>query len=498
MPRFGLVPAASRLPRSRSSTAPAGGAKLYALALIALGLGFLALTTAPLLDVGAQSATSFRPHDPGVRGGNAGAGGPIAGLTQSQLNFFGEGLARFNEVDSVTGSISGEDGKGLGPRFNMNSCVGCHAQPAAGGSSPTLGVGVNQPNPQVAVANLHGATNQIPSFITSDGPVREVRFIKNPDGSADGGVHDLFTIAGRSDAPGCTTSVLQQPNFAANLANGNVSFRIPTPTFGAGLIAAISEETLVDNVNANATAKSSLGISGKLNREGNTGTITRFGWKGQNKSAVIFSGEAYLVEQGVSNEVFTQERGEPWLDGGMSSRVEPDAACLYMGTPEDATDLSKPNALQGMSDVQGFAFFMTLTAPPSPAPLSSSAANGKQLFNQVGCALCHTPQMTTGRSNIAALGNQPVNLYSDLAVHNMGSGLADHVSQGAANDNEFRTAPLWGVGQRVFFLHDGRTKDLYQAILAHSSTGSEANAVINRFVNLGAGQQDVLNFLRSL
>ena len=95
--------------------------------------------------------------------------------------------------------------------------------------------------------------------------------------------------------------------------------------------------------------------------------------------------------------------------------------------------------------------------------------------------------------------NQPVNLFSDLAVHDMGTGLADNVSQGLATGREFRTAPLWGVGQRIFFLHDGRTSNLLTAIAAHSSQGSEANGVIANFNGLSAAtKQDILNFLRGL
>jgi CxxC motif-containing protein (DUF1111 family) len=92
-----------------------------------------------------------------------------------------------------------------------------------------------------------------------------------------------------------------------------------------------------------------------------------------------------------------------------------------------------------------------------------------------------------------------VNLYSDLLVHNMGLGLADQISQGNASGSEFRTAPLWGVGQRLFFLHDGRTNDLKEAILLHRSPGSEANLVISAFENLSRQtQQNLLAFLRSL
>jgi CxxC motif-containing protein (DUF1111 family) len=127
------------------------------------------------------------------------------------------------------------------------------------------------------------------------------------------------------------------------------------------------------------------------------------------------------------------------------------------------------------------------------------------LFTSVGCALCHTPTLTTGNSTVAALQNKAANLYSDLIVHNMGPGLADDVNQGQARGDEFRTAPLWGLGQRIYFLHDGRTDDLLDAIRAHKSFGnlkfgpSEANGVINNFNGLRErDKQDILNFLRSL
>jgi len=146
---------------------------------------------------------------------------------------------------------------------------------------------------------------------------------------------------------------------------------------------------------------------------------------------------------------------------------------------------------------------MRFLAPPVPSPNTPggahSIANGRATFQQVGCALCHTPTMMTGNSTVAALRNQQVNLFSDLLVHNMGTGLADGVSQGEAGPQDFRTAPLWGLGQRIFFLHDGRTNNLVAAIQAHASDGSEANGVIASFQALDERtKQDLLNFLRSL
>jgi CxxC motif-containing protein (DUF1111 family) len=150
---------------------------------------------------------------------------------------------------------------------------------------------------------------------------------------------------------------------------------------------------------------------------------------------------------------------------------------------------------------------MRMLAPPAPAPSSAQTIYGKTQFIQVGCAACHTPTLTTGtavatgssRNPSPALSAQPANLYSDLLVHHMGQGLADGITQGAAGPDEFRSAPLWGLGQRAYFLHDGRTGDLRVAIEAHRSQGSEANTVIEQFNALsGAQQQAVLDFLRSL
>jgi CxxC motif-containing protein (DUF1111 family) len=356
------------------------------------------------------------------------------------------------------------------------------------------------PNPETVVFNKAGANNDLPSFIKADGPVREARFkfFLNPNGTLsntpDGGVHDLFTITGRSDANGC---VIEQPNFAQHLALGNVIFRIPTPVFGAGLIENIDDATIIANMQADAELKLVLGISGRPNRNGNDGTITRFGWKAQNKSLEIFAGEAYNVEMGVTNEVFQTERPSP--GEGLP------ANCLLNPTPEDTTHFTPGLAASEVpSDVTQFAIFMRLLAPPTPSTTSpggaASIANGRQQFMNVGCALCHTPTLRTAPSSVTPdLSSRDAHLFSDLLLHDMGQQLADGVSQGNAARDEFRTAPLWGLGQRVFLLHDGRTTNLLSAILNHASPGSEANIVIDLFTLLTDGQkQDLLNFLRSL
>ena len=444
--------------------------------------------------IGAQRAlTQSAAHDPGVRSGPSGAGAPIAGLTPNQRAYFDAGLEDFSEIESVKGTVS-NTGVGLGPRFNGESCVQCHAQPAAGGTSPSV-------NPQVAAANNQGATNQVPFFITVNGPVREARFPLTEDlRHPDGGVHALFTITGRGDAVGCN---LKQPNFQQAAAAGNLIFRIPTPVFGGGLIEAIPDSAILAQVNTQSDTKHRMGISGRPNRfltggitgspntSGNDGTITRFGWKAQNKSLEIFSGEAYNVEMGITNELFPNERDET-------------PGCSFTATPEDATNFDESGP-EVASDVVRFATFMRLLDQPHSAPPTPSTQNGAKVFQQIGCSLCHTPTFTTGQSSVGALSNIPANLFSDLLLHHMGPGLADEIAQGQADGDEFRTAPLWGLGQRLYFLHDGRTSDLVKAILHHYGESnrrhpdSEANAVVRNFKRLsGQDQQDLLNFLRSL
>jgi CxxC motif-containing protein (DUF1111 family) len=444
--------------------------------------------------------TKSGPVDPGVRGGTPGAGGPLKGLTADETAFFQDGLARFAEIEVVTGGTN----NGLGPRFNSNQCLSCHSQPSAGGTSPAQ-------NPLIAVATLNGAKNKVPWFIVQNGPVREARF-KKSSGNADGEVHDLFVITGRTDATGCNIAqfdFLPAGNpLTGQGGNANIIFRIPTPVFGAGLIEGISDSAILANMKANASAKAALGISGHANAHlsGNTnlsandGTITRFGWKAQNKSLLMFAGEAYNVEMGITNQLFPQERDET-------------PGCLFNATPEDTLNFTPTPSTSGnsntavISDIEAFADFMRMLAPPTPGPSTPSSENGRATFAKIGCVHCHTPSFTTGAkiasgsstSPSVALSNQTANLYSDLIVHHMGKGLADGITQGGAGPDEFRSAPLWGVGQRVFFLHDGRTTNLVQAIREHRSVGSEANKVIENFNRLTARQQqELIDFLRSL
>jgi hypothetical protein len=488
-----------------------------------------AVTTAVL---GQSEFGRFKAKDPGPRP-NPTSPIPlsVANLNENEAALFNESLLRVSELEGSCDTCAQQpqgvppidpdpnnpfsptslvNSAGMSPVFNADQCFICHSQPVIGGSTPAH-------SPAETIAHRLGGTNTVPSFEGPDGPFREVRFKFNSDGSRDGGVHSLFTLQGRSDTPGCS---LEQPDFDKAVRDRNIAFRIPLQLFGLGLIESIQDSAIRANMNSHREEKRDLGITGHPNIVPNNGTISRFGWKAQNGSLTIFAGEAYNVEMGISNDEFPTGRSE-------------DTNCNVVYEPFDIPRTEKgiyDNPLKIMPAWLMFAEFMRFVDAPHPAILTPSAQHGKELFSEVGCALCHTPSFQTAgtptpkneREEIGphsvALRGQTVNLYSDLLVHHMGATLADNVVQGNAGPDEFRTTPLWGLGQRLFFLHDGRTGDLNVAIQDHFSRRfsdggdnpakdfhsytyqpSEANEVVERFNALSeAEKQAIFDFLRAL
>ncbi len=472
-----------------------------------------------------------------------------ATITNNEKLLFYEGILRAGQLEStcddcgmvtdgapaVTNPINGlkeidpifpqftTNSNGLGARHNGDQCFACHAQPTLGGSGgflvpnpvdvPKFGAQAARPpeNPQFnLIPHRFGKQNIVPSFELQYGPIREVRFIyqvnangdiihdNNGNPIVDGGVHQLWTVRGiqhDSTIPSCS---LVQPDFEKQVRQHNVAFRIPLQMLGLGLIELIQDREILAHQAATVSARAALGIAGRPNRSGNDATITRFGWKAQNKSITMFAGEAYNVEMGITNELFPTAKEE---DPGCNGPNKPEPNDVTRTETNDAINQSFNNPLHILADWMEFQVMMRFTDGPQPDPRPSpSAVRGKGVFNDAGCGLCHTPTMQTAPvMNSAVLQNRPVNLYSDILLHDMGAGLADGISQGLAGPREFRTTPLWGVGQRIFFLHDGRTSDLLEAIEAHRSPGSEANAVIDAFNHLRVSdKQAILDFLRSL
>ena len=289
----------------------------------------LALVCLAFLLVAVFASTStLAQTDPGVRGGAAGAGQPLPSVAANNpatsLDFFNDGLDRFSEVDSVSGTI--EAGKGLGPRFNSRSCAFCHAQPAVGGTSPFS-------NPQVTDATADGARNTIPSFITAGGPVREARFpfFFNSNGtpntsSPNGGVEDLFTITGRSDGGSCS---LAQPSFALAQQTNNIIFRIPTPTFGAGLIEAIPAQQILRG--ADPDDRNHDGITGAVNFMLHGASLTGVA------SVMLGSSEYFSGRSSSTNDGFIALRAEVLHELGVVHPGEPFTSAVPTHTREEST-----------------------------------------------------------------------------------------------------------------------------------------------------------------
>ncbi|MEI7576846.1 MAG: di-heme oxidoredictase family protein [Armatimonadota bacterium] len=364
-------------------------------------------------------------------------GSKLANLSGQESKDFDDGLVAFS-------SNEGPD-DGLGPVFNGESCGQCHFQGAIGGAGNDLAL--------TRVTRIGGIVNGKYSDLEDlGGPVIQSRSNRE------------FNPA----FPHSREFVPAEAKF--------VSLRITTPLFGLGLIEAIPQSAIV----ARSQQRFGDGVSGTVNWVTNPATNTkevgRFGWKAQVSSIEVFAADAYLNEMGITTPLFSTEQ-KP-----QGHTIAPGADPV--GDPEDA------------EDVELFISFMKFLAPPTRSSLSIVAQRGEKLFGTTGCANCHAPQYNTGLNANPALSNQNVNLYSDLLVHKMGSGLADGIIQGSAQGDQFRTAPLWGLSKRKFLLHDGRATTVDAAVGYH---GGEASIAAGRY--FGGSEDDrtaIREFLKSL
>jgi len=413
---------------------------------VSLRWGF-ALATPSLL----AALVGVAPH-PSRAGSNAALGDPLPGLTKTQLALFQQGRDTFQEVESAQAD-------GLGPVFNAKSCAECHIQGAVGGAGFDLDV-----SREIRIGAVHnGVFTSLPEI---GGPVMQKRSI-------------------REELPDCPIGPEVAPLLSPDGDPILISQRITTPVFGAGLIEAIPEANILRNADPND--RNHDGISGVPNWVSNPETgrteIGRFGWKAQHSTPHVFAGDAYLNEMGISNPSFPGELGTDDLLA--QGQPTPAAYDFVHGLEDDGTD------------VNHFTDFMRLLAPPAPRVTDRARfADGRREFARAGCTGCHTPRLYTGDSPIAALRFKPVDLYSDLLLHDMGPGLADGHVQGTSTGSQWRTAPLWGVGVRKFLLHDGRAMTVEAAVAAH---GGEATTARHRFEALSPDRQRTLvDFVESL
>ena len=256
-------------------------------------------------------------------------------------------------------------------------------------------------------------------------------------------------------------------------AGVSMSLRLPPPVFGVGLIDAISEATIL--ANADPDDRDGDGISGRPNwvtpadytpiapTNAAGQRIGRFGRKAQTATLLEQTVEAYHQDMGITSDFRPRENHNPL------SSVPVDAAD-HVVDPEISP-----------ATVLAVVHYLRTLAPPYAGDDTDQRRAGRALFTSVGCTSCHVSTLMTGPSSIAALANKPVDLYSDLLLHDMGDALADNRPDGGANGREWRTTPLWGLrlmrqfldGQ-AFLMHDGRARTVEDAILLHGGEGKRA------------------------
>lgn len=417
---------------------------------------------------------------------------PVQGLDTNQERAFFRGKALFRD-NWVAAPSSTQTRDGLGPLFNARSCVACHVRDGRGrppvGEEPLVSMLFRLSIPG---ADEHGGPAPEPTY---GGQLQPFAL---PDIDADGDVRIEY-----EDVPGSyddgTPFVLRRPVYTLiDLPYGPadeqvlLSPRVAPVMIGLGLLEAVPEDdilALADEDDADGD-----GISGRPNYVWDAAlgaaALGRFGWKANQPTLLQQSAGAFNG------------------DLGITSRLFPADDCTQAQSPcTTSTSGGEPELIDVfLDDVAVYA--RTLAVPGRRGWDDPEVLAGKQVFGDIGCAGCHTPVLRTGGAGgpagagIQALADQEIRPYTDLLLHDMGEELADDRPDFLADGREWRTPPLWGIGllatvnDHTFLLHDGRARDLAEAILWH---GGEGEAARERFRTLPALERaQLLAFLESL
>jgi CxxC motif-containing protein (DUF1111 family) len=364
-------------------------------------------------------------------------GEPLAGISKTDLEEFRLGLDDFLEVETSE--------EGLGPAFNGTSCAVCHNVPVVGGGG-VIG--------EIRAAGRDAQGRPVPL---------------SPDGET---LFQLFS----TPLHGCQ---VQLPREAVIIAR-----RIPIPLFGAGLVEAIPDETIL--AAADPDDRDRDGISGRASVIRDVGTgdrrVGRFGWKAQHATLLAFGADAYRNEMGITNDLFREELG-------VGLTAEQYLRCDPFPDPEDRVDPATRRR-----GIDNFASFMRFLAPAGRGEAGPLQSQGEQVFISAGCASCHTPVMTTGASREPAFDRKTVALFSDLLLHDIGTG--DSIPQASALPEEIRTPALWGLRLRRPLLHDGSAATIEDAVMRHAGEAENARRRVEALP--ASARQALLAFLQSL
>jgi CxxC motif-containing protein (DUF1111 family) len=364
-------------------------------------------------------------------------GDPLPGVTPTDFEEFRVGLDDFLEVETAD--------DGLGPAFNATSCAVCHSVPAVGGTSLIAEVRAGRRGPRGEFIALY------------------------EDGES---LFHLFSVPSHA----CQPVIPPEATIIAR--------RVPIPVFGAGLVEAIPDDTLLaleDPVDRNRD-----GVSGRaaivVDRATGQRRVGRFGWKAQHATLLAFSADAYRNEMGITNDLFTHEAGAGISEDRMRR-------CDPIPEPEDVRD---PRT--GRRGIDNFASFMRFLAPLGRGPVDNVARTGEQVFGAIGCAACHTPSLTTGPSSNPLFDKRAVPLFSDLLLHDIGTG--DGIEQASGAADEIRTPALWGLRFRRPLLHDGSAAGIEEAIRRHAGEAELARKGFEQAPE--SDRAALLAFLKSL
>lgn len=364
-------------------------------------------------------------------------GDPLPGITAAEFEEFRLGLDDFLEVEDAE--------EGLGPAYNNTSCAGCHNVPAVGGIAPVTTVRAGMRDP--------------------DGTFRDFDSVR-------GSLFQLFSIP----THGCQSVIPAEANV--------IERRVPIPLFGAGLVEAIPDLDILARQDPHDADGD--GISGRasmiIDRATGDLRVGRFGWKAQIATLLEFSGDAYRNEMGITNDLFPDELTFNLTDEQLR-------LCDPLPEPEDV-----PEPGTGRRGIDNFESFMKFLAPLARGPIDEQVVAGETVFSAIGCASCHVPTLTTGPSANPVFDQRPVPLFSDLLLHDVGTG--DGIQQADADPSEIRTPPLWGLRHRRPLLHDGSAATPLEAAVRH---GGEAQTARDRLLALsGAELEALVAFLDSL
>jgi CxxC motif-containing protein (DUF1111 family) len=477
--------------------------KRFYLVLIIIAIAAPTATIATLLGFSQAQASQAYASEPQPEHAFS---SPSANLTEEERIAFTLGRSLFKKI-WVSSPSSTTASDGLGPLYNARSCLRCHIRNGRGhpietnnpknpAGSIIMRLSIPAQTPQQQAMLAAGKIGVIPEPIYGT----QLQDLSVQGLPAEGRINVRYQEIAVSFPHDTATVSLRKPEYRVEQlkygplhAETQLSLRVAPPMIGLGLLAAINEADILANEDPDDLNHD--GISGRTNHvwdiEQQQSVIGRFGWKAGNPTLKQQNNAALHADMGISSPMFPKGAGECTLQQ-IRCQAMPNGNSAHLDNAEASVQI-----------VDWIEFYTRNLAVPAQRNTTAEAViNGEKLFTQIGCQQCHTPRYVTTGDAPAAQANQTIWPYTDLLLHDMGEGLADHRPEFVATGREWRTPPLWGIGltqavsRHTQFLHDGRALNLLEAILWH---GGEAEASKKHFMQLTpSNRHNLITFLESL